>query len=321
MGLSGLIGAGAQQGLEELLTQQLLEARQAEQVRAQQAQERQATDRLSFDRERLAADQAERASLNDDRDATRREAANRFGVEDMLNQRKVMDEQDATAALARELEALMGDPAVPAIDKRAARLRRMGVTSAPHMTPEEQRAANAADVSKAIQIARGQQQAERDFAPPEKPAPAAENAITAYSTERQARTLDAAKNLKNKVSGWTTGAGSMLSGLPATDARNFKAELQTLKANIAFNELAQMRAASKTGGALGAVSDKESALLESVLGALDQAQSPQQFSAQLDQIIGSLERFNAAQALGGVPGNGATVVPPGGKKFTILGVK
>jgi hypothetical protein len=51
-----------------------------------------------------------------------------------------------------------------------------------------------------------------------------------------------------------------------------------------------MRAASKTGGALGQVSDREGALLQSSLGALDIGQSPTQFKAQLKKIKDSITR-------------------------------
>lgn len=51
-----------------------------------------------------------------------------------------------------------------------------------------------------------------------------------------------------------------------------------------------MRAASKTGGALGQVSDREGQLLQSSLGALDQGQSPKAFREQLDKIEESLRR-------------------------------
>ena len=121
-------------------------------------------------------------------------------------------------------------------------------------------------------------------------------ATSPYAQERAGRTVQSVDQLLGRVNRWTTGAGSMLSALPETDARNFKAELDTLKANIVFNELAQMREASKTGGALGAVSERELALLESTLGALDQGQSPDNLKRQLAQVKESVQRWQAAQA-------------------------
>ena len=135
-----------------------------------------------------------------------------------------------------------------------------------------------------------------------KPADAA--GPSSYSTERMSRTLQSVEELSKKVTRWTTGAGSLLSRIPETDARNFAAELDTLKANIAFNELTAMREASKTGGALGQVSNVELKLLESALGALDAGQSPDQLKGQLQKIGESVRRWHAAQTSRGGPGGG-----------------
>lgn len=117
---------------------------------------------------------------------------------------------------------------------------------------------------------------------------------SAYMQERNTRNRDSIDALMSKVNRWTTGVGSVLANLPETDARNFAAELDTLKANIAFGELTAMREASKTGGALGAVSERELRLLESTLGALDPGQSPENLKAQLQKIRGSIDRWEAA---------------------------
>lgn len=136
-------------------------------------------------------------------------------------------------------------------------------------------------------------------------APTAQAQVTnTYNDERSRRILQSVEELERKVGPWTTGAGSLLANIPATDARNFAAELDSLKANIAFGELAEMRAASKTGGALGAVSERELALLESALGALDPGQSPTNFAAQLRKIRESLDRWSTAKA--GAGSGGAT---------------
>ncbi len=122
------------------------------------------------------------------------------------------------------------------------------------------------------------------------------NAISPYQAERASRTLQSVSELKDRVSGWTVGTGSLLGWLPETDARNFKAEVDTLKSNIAFSELTAMREASKTGGALGQVSDKEAQLLQSALGALDLGQSPANFRAQLDKVESSIKRWQDAMS-------------------------
>lgn len=73
--------------------------------------------------------------------------------------------------------------------------------------------------------------------------------------------------------------------IPGTDAANFKAGLDTLKSQVGFGVLQAMRDASKTGGALGAISDKENVMLQNNLAALDRAQSAPEFKAALGRIL------------------------------------
>lgn len=122
-----------------------------------------------------------------------------------------------------------------------------------------------------------------------------------YSQERAQRVKNSVDELTKKVSRWTAGYGSKLAVIPETEARNFAAELDTLKGNIAFNELAAMREASKTGGALGAVSEREMALLSSALGALDPGQSPENLKQQLAKVGETIDRWNRAQRDAAVP--------------------
>lgn len=132
-----------------------------------------------------------------------------------------------------------------------------------------------------------------------------------YAAERRQRNRQSVNELMGKVGPSTVGFGTgTMSSIGGTPARNFKAELDTLKANIGFSELTEMREASKTGGALGQVSDREIALLTSTLGALDQGQSPANFKAQLQKILDSLDRWDRARA-SAIPGQNAP--PPLGK--------
>ena len=122
-----------------------------------------------------------------------------------------------------------------------------------------------------------------------------------YSQERTKRTLSSVDELLKDTNALTTGAiGGMTKYLAGTSGRDFKAKLDTLKANIAFNELTAMREASKTGGALGSISEKELALLESALGALDQSQSTEQFKNQLNKIKESITSWQ--EAMGSMQG-------------------
>lgn len=77
---------------------------------------------------------------------------------------------------------------------------------------------------------------------------------------------------------------STLSGIPGTAAHDVSKLLDGVKANIAFDKLQQMRESSPTGAALGAVSDREMALLQSVVGSLEQSQSATQFKQNLQRL-------------------------------------
>lgn len=194
--------------------------------------------------------------------------------------------------------------------KRVVGLKRVGVNASAEdvETPDEKAARLAADDKRIIARTReteGIQHTNRmaeigaTGAQARQTAVAAEGAKGktggAYSQERARRTVASVDELSKKVSRWTAGAGSLLARIPETEARNFAAELNTLKSNVAFNELAQMREASKTGGALGAVSERELALLESTLGALDPGQSPANLKAQLQKVRDSITRWQLAQ--------------------------
>jgi hypothetical protein len=79
----------------------------------------------------------------------------------------------------------------------------------------------------------------------------------------------------------TAGLGAYGAKVKGTPAYNLNAALNTIKADAAFSELQKMRDMSPTGGALGAISEKELALLESAAAALDQGQSPEQLKQNL----------------------------------------
>jgi hypothetical protein len=85
--------------------------------------------------------------------------------------------------------------------------------------------------------------------------------------------------------GWNTaGVGGVLANVPATEARDLSAKLQTIKANLGFDRLQQMRAESPTGGALGQVAVQELAALQATVASLDQLQGSDQLGTALDKI-------------------------------------
>lgn len=69
-----------------------------------------------------------------------------------------------------------------------------------------------------------------------------------------------------------------------TEARDVKVLLSALQANTAFKRLQEMREASKTGGALGNVSNVELGLLMNAYGAISQDLSKDRLIANLNKI-------------------------------------
>ena len=81
---------------------------------------------------------------------------------------------------------------------------------------------------------------------------------------------------------FTTGfLGQISSFIGGTPASDLASNLETLQAFAGFDTLQQMREQSPTGGALGAVSERELALLTGAIASLQQSQSPEQFRENL----------------------------------------
>jgi len=83
------------------------------------------------------------------------------------------------------------------------------------------------------------------------------------------------------TTGWSGALADGIGGTPAHDLRN---TLRTVQANIGFDRLQQMRDASPTGGALGAVSERELTELQAVLGSIQQTQSKDQLQRNLSRL-------------------------------------
>lgn len=94
-----------------------------------------------------------------------------------------------------------------------------------------------------------------------------------------------AKELSN--SGWfATGFGAdTVKGIGGTSAANVEGQLDIIGSNTAFDRLQKMREESPTGGALGSITERELALLQSTVASLKQGQSDEEFQRQMDIII------------------------------------
>ncbi len=102
--------------------------------------------------------------------------------------------------------------------------------------------------------------------------------------------------------------GQTTAAIGGTPAANLESTIDTIQANIGFDELQAMRDASPTGGALGQVAIRELDMLQSTLASLKQKQSPGQLKSNLNKILGHYNNWlksvnEAAVQEGGAPIN------------------
>ena len=119
----------------------------------------------------------------------------------------------------------------------------------------------------------------------EKDAKTEATAQRAQATDVVTQDIRRALDLMDQAILPTTGAlGPMVAQIGGTNAGDIKALVDTVKANTAFDKLAEMRKASPTGAALGSVTERELALLAAVRGNLEQSQSAEQFRRNLTRL-------------------------------------
>ena len=120
--------------------------------------------------------------------------------------------------------------------------------------------------------------------------------------QRFQQALQAARNVETSIDRalqmigpMSTGfVGARLRGVEGSPAYNLAAEIETVKANLGFDRLQQMREASPTGGALGAIAVQELVALQSTVANLDPNQSPEQLRANLQRVRDHYARWRAA---------------------------
>ncbi len=108
--------------------------------------------------------------------------------------------------------------------------------------------------------------------------------------------------------------GQVMGMVPGTNAYNLEATLDTIKANIGFNELQAMRQASPTGGALGQVAVRELDMLQSTIASLKRGQSEANLRNGLEKVKRHYGAWKEAvdQAAAQEGGTSLTAKPPSG---------
>lgn len=323
MALSGMVGAGAQDALEAVIQRQLQQQQMALQEQAQADRTRLAEEELRRrDAEmqqrqaQFEANQAlERESMAqsaDDRSATRRTQMNIEGLRQMDRDREVFDTEQAQRQQADALGSLP-----PEVGQRIRTIVSLGgrPTSADLVTDEQRTAQQTAEDNRKVslegRIANARQAAEAAHRPP--PAQTASGAraavedarIQKYTQDKLAEALSTVRQLKGMAGPGSTGAMNLTRYLPNTPARSLENVLNQLRGQLAFKELAAMRAASPTGGGLGSITERELELLSSSQGGLDPMAS--NFASELDKIEQSLSRAQGGTPQGASAGVRATM--------------
>jgi hypothetical protein len=267
--------------LQEVLTRKFREAiaQQEMQQRAQALQQQREAQQgqLGLGQQRIGLDREQLAQQGKQFDVTAGQRDRTINLDEQAQPIKLEQMRAQTGEIQRKPQAEEQD--------RAFTLEQLGLGHKYRSQEIAQQGANSLAVANTNHPAGG--------------APAANE----YGAERETRMRDMVSQILPEVSRMTAGVGSLMKNIPESGARN----LDALKSNIGFRELQEMRNASKTGGALGQVSDTENRLLSSALGSLDQGQSPDQLKAALNQIVGALDRWEAAKAKfgGAAPAAGA----------------
>jgi hypothetical protein len=155
--------------------------------------------------------------------------------------------------------------------------------------PKQKPTSKKAGVPEGMTVSKGKIDAEGNVTLDIEPAPDAKKQVRALKEpisdlDLMLRTIKQIRSIYEGISPGVGGAANWLSYIPGTDAADVSKLVETLQGNIAFKKLAEMKAASPTGGALGAISERELSLLAASAGSVDPALSFFLFKDNLDQI-------------------------------------
>jgi hypothetical protein len=118
-------------------------------------------------------------------------------------------------------------------------------------------------------------------------------ALRGAATHQIVNVMDKAFEARHKSKDWfATGIGAgIVKNIGGTPAADVDGLLDTIGANTAFETLQKMRDASPTGGALGAISERELDLLKSTIASPKQGQSDKQFQKSMQDIVNAYGRI------------------------------
>lgn len=214
---------------------------------------------------------------------------------------------DRMRILQSELATNPNDPALRAEIARETAKQQRGGLGVPGLTQSQpEQVQQAEEMARAAKKGQGQGEQAAD-----KPTATLAFNDAASNLDRLAGLADSLMN--HPGIGRITGVRGMLPNVPGMAGADAQAKLDTLKSQAAFTVLQAMRNASKTGGALGQVSDKEELMLSNNLAALQNSQSEGALKDNLQRIIdwakGAKARMQNAYNM---TYNNAEAMPPAG---------
>jgi hypothetical protein len=124
--------------------------------------------------------------------------------------------------------------------------------------------------------------------------PKVETALKMQEVSDRVVVEDIDRALKMSENPWATGfTGNLSNYIANTPGSNLSRMLDGIQANIGFDKLQDMRNNSPTGGALGAVTERELALLQSVFGSLTNSQSQEELQFNLNRLKQIRQEYSA----------------------------
>lgn len=180
--------------------------------------------------------------------------------------------------------------------------------------PQQQAIETQGAIDRAVGTERGKAQVEREAAAPKR-IKQYEQSLAASKSVRDA--LDRAIDLIGPTTtGWV---GARMRNIEGSDAFDLASQIETVKANLGFDRLQQMRDNSPTGGALGAIAVQELVALQSTIANLDPNQSDGQLKANLQKVQQHYKNWEAAvqQALADEKRSGGGAAPAAGQRTIV----
>lgn len=180
-------------------------------------------------------------------------------------------------------------PSPSAKEAAATAQAQAGATRTTVLTPEDVRLRKAQ--ADALEEKNRREKAQRDAA---KRATKTKAAITEADVNNVLAKIAEARRL---VSGWSTGWGSYLSGIPETQARSLKGLLGpegTISSQVLLRTMEKMRASSASGATgLGAMDRNENQTLKNSITSLDLGRKPEEVLQSLNDLDRNFRRYAA----------------------------